>query len=194
MKKIILLLVAFVALAAFFYFRTAKNFVNCEFAFDRVSSVVLADVDITNVKSLKKLNLLDGAKLLSALGNKEATLDLGVDLNVKNPNDEPARLDGMDYILYIDERKVVEGSMEQQVLIDGMAETKIVLPCKVNVHDILSSDNIDSIADFAFGVANNNVDTKRMKIDIKPYFTIAGKTVKFPTYITIRGDQMLSNN
>lgn len=191
MKKIIVLILAVLALVAFFYFRTAKNFTNCEFKFGRVSNVVLADVDVTHVKSVKKLNILDAAKLLAALQKKDLKMDLTVDLNVKNPNDEPAQLDGMDYILWIDDKQVAEGTMDQKVAVGAKEEQVVSLPCKVDLLDVLSSDKIESIADFALGLASDNADASRVKVSLKPYFTIAGETVKFPSYITVGGDMMM---
>ncbi|MBP5456167.1 MAG: LEA type 2 family protein [Paludibacteraceae bacterium] len=191
MKKVILLVLAVLAVVAFFYFRTAKNFVNCEFKFGRVSNVVLADVDITHVDDVKKLSFKDAAKLLSAAGSGKLDMDLTVELLVKNPNEEPAHLDGIDYLLYIDDKQVAEGSLEQKVSIQPQEEQTVVLPCKVDLQDILTSDKLESIADFAFGLANNNVDANRLKVSLKPYFTIAGETVKFPSYITVKGETML---
>lgn len=191
MKKIIVLVLAVLALVAFFYFRTAKNFMNCEFQFERVSKVLVAGVDITHVDGVNKLNIMDAAKLYAAVNGGNLMMDLDVDLRVKNPNEEPAQLDGMDYLLWIDDRQVAEGSLEQKVTISAKEEQTVNLPVRVDLKDVLTSDKLDVIADFVFGLASDNVDASRVKVSLKPYFTIAGETVKFPSYITVGGDKMM---
>lgn len=194
MKKIALLLLVVAAVAAFLFFRTAKSFVNCEFRFEKVSKVLLADIDITHKNGIGGLGFSDAAKLLSALQQKNLKMDLGIDLMVSNPNDVPAVLDGMDYILWIDGGQVAEGSLEQEVSVAAKQEAVVTLPCEIDVYDVLTSDKLESISDFAFGLANGNADASRLKISLKPYFTIAGETVKFPSHITIGGDRLMPKN
>ncbi len=168
-----------------------KNFSDCEFKFSSVSNVKLAGIDITNKKTYSNFKAIDLTALGVAYLQKELMLDLNVNMNVKNPNTQPAQLDGMDYILWIDDQQMLEGTMNEKVKIAGGESANVALPISLNLYESIKDKKLAPMAEFALGLATNKAESSRVKVSIKPFFTIMDKTVKFPTYITIGGDEIM---
>ena len=167
------------------------NFAKCNFDFNSVTDVTLCGINVNTKKSVKDFNVTDALKLANAFTSKSFPLALNVNVDVKNPNTTTARLDGFDYILWIDDVKMTAGSMSKQVSVG--ANQKVTMPVNftVDLVDILKSESRDKLVSFGCGLATNNADASRVKLSIKPYFTIGGSVMKFPSYITIGGNKLM---
>lgn len=168
-----------------------KNFADCEFNFSSVSNVKLEGIDLTNKQTYKNFKLTDIAQLGLAYAKQEMMLDMNVNMNVKNPNTQTAQLDGMDYILWIDDQQMLEGTMNEKVKIEGGQSAQVSLPISLNLYESIKDKKLAPMAEFAMGLATNKAESSRVKVSIKPFFTIMDKTVKFPSYITIGGDEIM---
>lgn len=167
------------------------SFAKCNFDFNSVTDVTLCGINVNNKKSVKDFNVTDALKLANAFASKSFPLALNVNVDVKNPNTTTARLDGFDYILWIDDVKMTAGSMSKQVSVG--ANEKVMMPVNftVDLMTILKSESRDKLISFGTGLATNNADASRVKLSIKPYFTIGGSVMKFPSYITIGGNKIM---
>ncbi|MCR5568036.1 MAG: LEA type 2 family protein [Paludibacteraceae bacterium] len=168
-----------------------KNFASCDFDFKSVSNVRLANVDVSNIKSYNNLSLKDTPKLLAAFAKKELNLNFNVNVDVKNPNSQTARLDGLDYILWIDNAKILTGSMNKQMSIGANQSGTLALPFSFNLFDFFSGKSSSKMISFALGLATNSADNSRVKVSIKPYFAVGKQTIKLPAYVTVGGDKIM---
>ncbi len=168
-----------------------KNFAQCKFELKNVTNVNMAGVNVTNKNDIKKLSANDYAKFIKAISEKKLPLTFDVNVGVRNPNDKDARLDGLDYILWIDDIEATSGVMTQQVNIKSKESQDVKMPFQTDLYKLLSGKNATKIISFALDLATDNADKSRVKVSLKPFFTVAGKTVKFPSYITIGGDKLM---
>lgn len=189
--KVISACVLFSVLGACDSITGLKNFAECKFKFQSVSDVKLGSIDLSKKKSYKSLKFSEVSELMSGYVNKELMLDLTVNMKVNNPNEQVAQLDGMDYILWIDDQQMVEGVTTNQVRIEPKSEENVSLPVTLNVYDAVRDKKLETMAQFALGLATDNADASRVKVSIKPFFTFGRDTVRFPSFITIGGDQIM---
>jgi len=189
--KVISACVLFSVLGACDSITGLKNFAECKFKFQSVSDVKLGSIDLSNKKSYKSLKFSEVSELMSGYVNKELMLDLTVNMKVNNPNDQIAQLDGMDYILWIDDQQMAEGVTKSQIKIEAKSESNVALPVTMNIYESLKGKKLETMAQFAFGLATENADASRVKVSIKPFFTFGNDTVRFPSYITVGGDQIM---
>ncbi|MBO4372297.1 MAG: hypothetical protein J5826_05135, partial [Bacteroidales bacterium] len=89
------------------------TFVKCDFDFVNVDNVKVADINFSQKKKYSDFSIIDAAKLVKALTNKNFNLDLTVNVKAKNPNQRKAAIGGFDYILWIDDVKTLAGTMNQ---------------------------------------------------------------------------------
>ncbi|MBO4771317.1 MAG: LEA type 2 family protein [Bacteroidales bacterium] len=187
----IAVLAAMVILAGCSALSGLTSFAKCNFDFNSVTDVTLCGINVNTKKSVKDFNVTDALKLANAFTSKSFPLALNVNVDVKNPNTTTARLDGFDYILWIDDVKMTAGSMSKQVSVG--ANQKVTMPVNFtfDLMNILKSESRDKLVSFGCGLATNNADASRVKLSIKPYFTIGGTVMKFPSYVTIGGNKIM---
>ncbi|MCR5455870.1 MAG: LEA type 2 family protein [Bacteroidales bacterium] len=171
-----------------------QSFAKCNFDFNSVTDVALCGINVNTKKSVKDFGVADALKLATAFTSKSFPLSLNVNVDVKNPNTTTARLDGFDYILWIDDVKMTSGSMSKQVSVG--ANEKVTMPVNftIDLLDILKSESRDKLVSFGCGLATSNSSASRVKLSIKPYFTIGGSVMRFPTYITIGGNKLMPSS
>lgn len=196
-NKITLLAIMVMIITAFsgcYTISGLKSFAKCNFDFNSVSDVSICNINVAQKQGLKDFGLQDGLKIANAFATKQFPLSLNVNVDVKNPNTQTARLDGFDYILWIDNLKISEGSMNKQVSVAANQKVTMPIEFSVNLLDILTSEAKDKVVSFGCGLATNNADASRVKVSLKPYCTIGQSVMKFPTYITLGGDKIMPQN
>lgn len=171
--------------------RGVKNFSNCQFNYKDVTNIRLASIDVSHIRSPKDLSYVDLLQLIPAFKDKSLGLNMNVNINVTNPNSNVAKLEGVDYIVWVDEREVLSGSMDQKISIGSNQTEVLSLPVSVNLLNLATFSTMDALLEFAIGLVTDNPDASRMKVSLKPYFNIGKKKVKTPFYITVGGDKIM---
>ena len=170
------------------------SFAKCDFDFVSVDNVKVADINFSQKRKYSDFSIVDAAKLVKALTNKDFTLSLTVNVKVKNPNQRRAALGGFDYILWIDDVKMLAGTMNQAFEIESGQSITMPMEFSIDLLDLLKGESRDKILSFGCGLAINNADASRVKLSLKPYFKNGANISKFPTYITIGGDKIMPAN
>lgn len=193
MKKRYLILV--VLFASLMVACTSMNelvaFSKCDFNFKSVTDVRLANLDVSRLRNYSEMSPIDAIQLVSALGSGKLNLDLTVNVNARNNNPTKASLSGFDYILWIDDVQMLDGSMEQQFDIQPGASVNMPMRFSIDLWKVLRSESRDKILNFGFGLATKNADVSRVKLSLKPYLRVGDTVTKFPSYITIGGDKIM---
>lgn len=146
------------------------------------------------MKSTKSLNASNLGKLLTAFATGNFPLTLDVNLDVKNPNSQLAKLSGADYKVFIDNVQMLEGQLDKAIEVPANSSEKIAIPVSLNLKEILKGESRDKLIDFACNLSTTNEAASRVKVSIKPYFTIGNSVIKYPGYITIGGDKIMPQN
>ncbi len=168
-----------------------KNFSNCQFNYKDITNIQLASIDVSHIRSPKELSYVDLLQLIPAFKDKSLGLNMNVNINVTNPNPNEAKLEGVDYIIWVDEREVLAGNMDKKISIGSNQTEVLSIPVSVNLLNMATFTTLDALVEFAFGLATDNPDASRMKVSLKPYFNIGNKKVKMPFYVTIGGDKIM---
>lgn len=171
--------------------RGVKNFSNCQFNYKDVTNIRLASIDVSHIRSPKDLSYVDLLQLIPAFKDKSLGLNMNVNINVTNPSSNVAKLEGVDYIVWVDEREVLSGSMDKKISIGSNQTEVLSIPVSVNLLNMATFSTMDALLEFAIGLVTDNPDASRMKVSLKPYFNIGNKNVKMPFYITVGGDKIM---
>lgn len=168
-----------------------KNFSNCQFNYKDVTNIRLASIDVSHIRSPKDLSYVDLLQLIPAFKDKSLGLNMNVNINVTNPYAEEAKLEGVDYIVWVDEREVLTGNMDKKISIGANQTEVLSIPVSVNLLNMAAFSTIDALLEFAIGLAADNPDASRMKVSLKPYFNVGKKKMKMPFYVTVGGDKIM---
>ena len=168
-----------------------KNFSNCQFNYKDVTNIRLASIDVSHIRSPKDLSYVDLLQLIPAFKDKSLGMNMNVNINVTNPNPDEAKLEGVDYIVWVDEREVLTGNMDKKISIGANQTEVLSLPVSINLLNMATFSTMDALLEFAIGLAADNPDASRMKVSLKPYFNVGKKKMKMPFYVTVGGDKIM---
>jgi len=166
-----------------------QAFTKCQFRIASVNRVLLAGVDVQNVRGLSSLNLMQVASLTNAYLSKNLPLSFTLNVESKNPTTNQAALGGFDWQLLIDGQQFVSGNNPSRVAIGPNGGT-VVIPMQMNLElfKALSGKSKDAVLNFGMALAGQNGQSSRVSLRIKPSFVINGYTYAFPNFIEVGKD------
>jgi LEA14-like dessication related protein len=165
----------------------AYNMTQCKFAFNSVAGLTVDGINMSNVNSISALNPVTLTKLITAFSSPSGTLPLNFTLNldVTNPNSQMALLNGLSYILEIDDVEMTQGAIQQQIEVAGSGKTVLPLALGFDVKKLASGKSMESLKNLIFNFAGIGGNPSNVTFRIKPNFTIGGNTISAPAYIPV---------
>ncbi len=190
MKKIfislIILIFAFVKCGQI---KEMKQFSKCQFRYKKIENINLNGINVQDVNSLENLNFMKIAKLTQDLltGN-DINLKFNYLLEVKNPNNKKASINGLEWIAFVDDKKLVEGEIDKPIEVEANKTKIIPIEINVNLLDVFSKDIGKSILNYGFNLVDKNGNPARVTLKVKPIILVAGIPIKYPSYFTLEKD------
>ena len=161
------------------------NFAKCTFDFNSVNSVEMLGLNLRKGMTRSDLNVSQAIALTRALVNKSLPVTFNVNLDVTNPNSSPASMTKMDYILTLNDKRVIATTLDQTISVPANASKTVTIPVSTDLFQLFSGESADAIVNLAFKLAGANSDPVNVGIKIKPYITVGGQQLAYPDYITL---------
>ena len=161
------------------------NFAKCTFDFNSVNSVEMLGLNLRKGMTKSDLNVSQAIALTRALVNKSLPVTFNVNLDVTNPNSSPASMTKMDYILTLNDKRVIATTLDQTISVPANANNTVTIPVSTDLFQLFSGESADAIVNLAFKLAGANSDPVNVGIKIKPYITVGGQQLAYPDYITL---------
>lgn len=161
------------------------NFAKCTFDFNSVNSVEMLGLNLRKGMTRSDLNVNQAIALTRALVNKSLPVTFNVNLDVTNPNSSPASMTKMDYILTLNDKRVIATTLDQSISVPANASNTVTIPVSTDLFQLFSGESADAIVNLAFKLAGASSDPVNVGIKIKPYITVGGQQLAYPDYITL---------
>lgn len=160
----------------------------CEFRINTVTDIRLAGVNVSNIQHISDVRPLDVLMLTNGVLSNNLPLNFNVNLQVKNPNDQTASLNRLDWIVFIDDLQMIEGAINERFMV-GPDETS-TLPVQIgfNLAEALSDERADKIIDFALGLAEGSGKTTRVMVKLRPSVMVGQRSIAYPGWIEVRNE------
>ena len=166
--------------------KTAINLANCEFRLVSAENILIAGIQVEAYTSLKDLGIADFAMIMGAITQPELPLSLTLNIEVKNPNPAPAGINGIEYIIFIDDIQMVAGSYMQPITIPPSSSAVISVPLNTDLKQSLKGKSMDAILNFGFNLAGVSHVPTRFKVKLKPSILVGTTVLSYPGYITVK--------
>ena len=158
----------------------------CDFKLKSVQKLTLAGVNIQEIKSISDLGLIDAGVITAALAGGQLPLSFTLNVEAKNPNDQMAAMNRLDWILFIDGIEMVQGVLSERVQIPANGGTSVIpLYMNMDLKEILSGKSIESIINFGFNLAGMGGEPTRVTLKAKPTILVGSKEITYPGYLSI---------
>ncbi|MDR2950054.1 MAG: LEA type 2 family protein [Prevotella sp.] len=158
------------------------NMINCEYNYKSISSLTISGIDVS-----KGLSVTSIPKITSILSGTASSIPLNFNLNldVKNPNQSAAMLNGLQYIISIDDIQFTTGSVNQALNIGAGQSQILPLSIGVDLATLMKSNSKDAVVDIAknfIGIGNKK---SNVSVQLKPTFMVGNVPITSPVYIPV---------
>jgi hypothetical protein len=160
----------------------------CEFRINSVTDVHLAGVNVSNKQDISDIRPMDIMMLTNGVLSNNLPLNLKLNLQVKNPNDQIASLNRIDWVLFIDDLQMIEGAINERFSVGPDATSMLPVQIGFNLAEALGDERADTIIDFALGLAEGSGNTTRVMVKLKPSVMVGQRSIMYPGWIEVRND------
>ncbi len=182
MKKIgILLCVCGLMLYSCSVVKQSTVLAKCSFAVTGLSDFYIAGINLDKVKDINQLNVLDAMKIVSAITNKTAEIKFKVGVDVKNPSNQQASINKIQWIVEYEGAELLRGAYSQPIVIQPNATTTIKVPVMCDAAKLLKGRSLKEVYDIYQKIMGNTQEKSPLILKVKP--TIDNFT--FPSYIKL---------
>ncbi len=182
MKKIgVLLSVLCVITCSCSVVKQSKVLAKCSFAISGLYDFSIADINLDKVTDINQLNVMDAMKIMAAITNKTAIMTFKVGVNVKNPTNQQAIINKIQWIVDYEGEELLSGCYDEKIVVLPATTTIVKVPVSCDAANFLKGKSIKDVYELYQKLTNKN-DTK-IPIILKVKPTINNYT--FPSYIKL---------
>lgn len=157
------------------------------FAFDRITDVRLAGVSAEGRGSYSDLRGDEIARIATAIAMREVPIELIVHLRAENPtsNGTTARLHHLDWTMFLDDRELVKGLMNEAYTFEPGREVDVPLRVRFDALKLYEGGAAD-LFEFALALAGAPGRRKEVRLDLVPTIDTSMGPIRYPGPITVR--------
>lgn len=160
----------------------AYNMTQCKYSYESISKLNLAGMDLS-----KGLSLSNIPAITSILTGNTSSVPLNFTLNldVNNPGQTAALLNGLQYILSIDDVQFTTGSLNQSLNVPSGGNQILPLAIGVDLGTLLRGDSKDVVVNVVKNFLGMSNTKSNVSFQIKPTFMIGNVPITSPVYIPV---------
>ncbi len=170
-----------------------NNLQRLEFKLDNVNNFQLAGVNLSNIKSVKDISIMDGIKLTKAYSDKKWPAQFVLNVDAKNPNDgkggtkqSSATLSALDWKLYIDDKETIAGNINKELVIPGTGSSETIpLVMNIDLFEFFGNKGYEDMINLALAIGGQGGSASRLKLDARPTVKTPLGNINYPNRITI---------
>ena len=189
-KRVGVLVLTVAALAGITSCATLRQFATLgqvRFSFDRITDVRLAGVSTAGKDSYSDLRFQDVARITAAIASREVPLDFVVQVRAENPasNTVTARLLQLDWTLFFDEGRVLEGQMDRGYSFAPGQPVLVPVAVSLDAYNLVQRNGQD-LFELALAIAGVQGHRTNVRLDLQPTVETDLGPIPYPAPITIR--------
>lgn len=156
------------------------------FDLDRVSRAALAGVDLQEITSLASLRPAQLIRLTQAVRDRSLPMSFTLHVSAENPkeNDVQARLVGLDWTLFIEDRETISGSLAEPVALPPGQPVDIPLGIDLDLFTFFEA-NLADMFELALNIAGAGGQPKQLKLLATPTVQTPIGPIRYPGRIEV---------
>ncbi len=158
------------------------NMINCEYNYKSISGLTVSGINLSNGLSVTSI-----PKVTSILSGNASSIPLNFTLNldVKNPNSSAAMMNGLQYIISVDDIQLTTGSLNQALSVEAGQTKTLPIAIGVDLATLMKNNSKDAVVNIAknfIGIGNKE---SKVFVQLKPTFLIGNVPITSPSYIPL---------
>lgn len=166
--------------------RELQSFAKCEFRVATVENTMLAGVNVQQIRRITDLNFAQAARITQSYAGGSLPLSLTVNVDVKNPNNTPASMNSMEWIMLIDDREIVDGVVNDRIDIAANGGvSKLPIRISTDLRKVLANIPAEDAVNMGLGLTGSGSKPTRVTLKVKPSILVGQTLIKYPGYIKV---------
>ncbi len=185
MRRFLALLVMVAALPGCATLQSVAALRQVTFAFDHVSDVRILGIGLDGVGGWSDLTPTDVSQLLSAATRGDVPLALTMHVRAENPADNhvTARLVGLEWTFFVEDRRTVSGRLPGEVRLPPGEAVDVRVPVSLDLADFFHTGARD-LFELALGIAGRGT-TRPIRLEATPVIDTPAGPIRYPQPIVI---------
>jgi hypothetical protein len=157
-----------------------------DFQLDRVANVQVAGIDASRVSAYSDLNLMDAARVATAIARRELPLAFQLHVRAENPSDNPvtARLVRLQWTLFLDDTETISGLIDQELELPPGQPRDIPVNISLDLFDFFEHSGPD-LVNLALNLLGAGEEASQVALRAVPTVNTALGPISYPQPITI---------
>jgi LEA14-like dessication related protein len=160
----------------------AYNMSQCKYSYNSLSNLNVGGIDLSKGLSLASIPMVTAILTGTA---QSVPLNFTLNLDVNNPNKAEAMLNGLQYILSIDNVEFTSGTVNKPMNIPAGGTQILPLAIGFDLATLLKGESKDAVLNIAKNFLGVGDKASNVTFRIKPTFMIGTVPVVSPSYIPI---------
>ena len=158
----------------------------CEFRLYSFQDPAVCGIDMSDRRSLSDFTFLDGQLIAANLLRGTLPFDITLNMEVKNPGNNTAAVNSIEWVAYVDDLEVAAGVVDRRIEVPPLGGLAIV-PVKIHADliDYMEGNNPKTMMNFALNLVGTSDQPSNLSMKIKPSLLVAGQTIQYPGFFTI---------
>ena len=154
----------------------------CKYSYHSLTQLTLAGVDMS-----KGISLAVVPRVLNILSGRETSIPLSfnLQLDVQNPNASEAFMQGVEYILSIDNVRFTSGQLNQALSIPAGGQQVLSLGMGFDLKTLLQGETQDAALTAVKNLIGLSDQKSNITIQLRPSFMIGNQAIAAPAYIPV---------
>ncbi len=170
-----------------------------QFKLGDVNNFKLAGVNISTLQNPKNISISDGINLLNAFNKKQLPVSFRLNVEAKNPNASSSGsgdffVKKMDFTLYIDNKKTIDGSVADRLRVPPGGATAIIpVDMSLDLMKFFGEKQYDDLLNLAFAIGGVDGSSSRLKLGARVTVETPLGDVRYPEELTIVNASFTNN-
>lgn len=185
--RVALALLALCAIAGCATLQQLATLHSVTFDYDRVSDVRVAGIRIGPGSSYSSLGVTDAARLGAAVVSRDVPLEMIVHVSATNPatNSVAARMVGLDWTLFIEDRRTLAGGLGGAVSIAPGSTADVPLTVRLDLLE-LADGRARDLFNLALAIAGEGTLEKDLRLELSPTIETSLGPIHYPAPLIVR--------
>jgi hypothetical protein len=161
-------------------------FSKCEFSLYSMENPIIGGIEIGSKSDFTEFSFREGQVIVSHILRGTLPFTITVNVEARNPGTNPAAVNSIEWIAYIDKIQVASGTVSERVEV-APAGGRALIPVEMNadLFDYLEGDSPRTMINFAMNLIGSGEQPTQLTMKIKPSVLVGGKDMVYPGYFTI---------
>ena len=163
----------------------AYNLSQCKYDYKSIDNIQIAGVNLGKANSLSIANIASLSTILAGSSLQTIPFSMTLNLDVNNPNEVAAYLNGLDYMIELNDMEFADGKLDVPLRIEPGKTAVLPLSIGVDLKNLMNRYSKEKVTPELSKLIGISPGQTKVTVKLWPKVLIGNTPIKSPTYIPV---------